>query len=120
MGDMFGGGNDGFGEMQSSQPAFPSFIAYEDSIITIGLEFKRDPMANNTHTLTSKFKNKTGANLSGVSMQAAALKYMTLKMKPASGTSLGPNGSDLSQEMVIVNSEEGKKPISLKLKINYT
>ena len=44
MGDLFGGGNDGFGEMQGSQADFPSFIAYEDSIITIGLDFKRDPM----------------------------------------------------------------------------
>ena len=53
-------------------------------------------MANNTHTLTSKFKNKSGSNLSGVGMQVAALKYMTLKMKPASGTTLGPNAADLS------------------------
>jgi hypothetical protein len=45
---------------------------------------------------------------------------MTLKMKPATGTNLGPFASDLTQEMVIVNNMEGQKPISLKLKINYT
>lgn len=45
---------------------------------------------------------------------------MTLKMKPASGTTLGGMAQDLTQEMVIVNTLEGEKPLSLKLKINYT
>lgn len=53
-------------------------------------------------------------------MQVAAQKYMTLKMKPASGTMLEPMAQDLSQEMNIVNSMEGQKPNSLKLKINFT
>lgn len=53
-------------------------------------------------------------------MQVAAQKYMTLKMKPATGTTLGPMAQDLSQEMNIVNSMEGQKANSLKLKINYT
>ena len=52
-------------------------------------------------------------------MQVAAQKYMTLKMKPASGTSLAPYASSLNQEMVIQNTMEGQKPLSLKLKINY-
>lgn len=53
-------------------------------------------------------------------MQVAAQKYMTLKMKPATGTSLAAYAQDLTQEMVIVNNMEGQKPISLKVKINYT
>lgn len=38
---MFGGG-DAFGAMQSSAPAFPSFIVYEDNFICIGFNFKRE------------------------------------------------------------------------------
>ena len=45
---------------------------------------------------------------------------MNLKMKPPSGSSLGPSAQDLTQEMVIVNNMEGQKPLSLKLKIMYT
>lgn len=45
---------------------------------------------------------------------------MTLKMKPASGTSINPMAQDLTQEMNIVNNMEGQKANSLKLKINYT
>ena len=77
-------------------------------------------MANNTHTFTCKFKNKSSDNVTGVSLLAAAQKHMTLKMKPASSTNLGPNAQDLVQEMVIVNTAEGQKPIALKLKICYT
>ncbi len=52
-------------------------------------------------------------------MQVAAQKYMVLKIQPPSGSSLEPMAQDLTQEMNIVNNEEGNKPISLKLKINY-
>ena len=44
---------------------------------------------------------------------------MTLKIKPASGTTLGPMASDLTQEIQIVNSLEGEKPLAVKLKISY-
>ena len=37
-----GGGNDMFGQMQSSAPQFPSFIVYEDNFICIGFDFKRE------------------------------------------------------------------------------
>jgi|DEB0MinimDraft_12_1074336.scaffolds.fasta_scaffold39383_2 hypothetical protein len=45
---------------------------------------------------------------------------MQLKIKPASGTSLGSFASDLTQAIGIVNTMEGQKPLSLKLKIGYT
>lgn len=35
-------------------------------------------------------------NLSGVGIQLAVQKYMTLKMKAANSTTLGPNAADLS------------------------
>ena len=53
-------------------------------------------------------------------MQVAAQKYMGLKMKPASGSALSAFAQDLTQEMGIVNNMEGQKPLSFKLKINYT
>lgn len=58
-------------------------------------------------------------SLENVNIQVAAQKYMVLKIQPPSGTSLGPMAQDLTQEMNIVNNEEGVKPMSLKLKINY-
>jgi len=57
--DLFGGGADGFGGMQAAEPTFPSYICYEDNIIKMGLEFKRDVINNSVHTLTARFKNQT-------------------------------------------------------------
>jgi len=113
------GGNDGFGSMQAT-PSFPAYLAFENSSIAIGFEFSREMGSANTHIITAHFKNKTLTGMSAVSMQVAAQKYMSLKMKPASGTSIGASSQDLTQQMVIVNSAEGQKPLSLKLKINYT
>ena len=45
---------------------------------------------------------------------------MTMKINPASSTSLGPNASDLTQQLDITNTAEGEKPLAFKLKINYT
>lgn len=83
--DIFGGGaaasgGDLFGEMQSSAPTFPEYIAFEDSVIKIGFSFKRDMMARNNHTITAVFQNKTGSPVGNISMQVAAQKYMVLKI----------------------------------------
>ena len=102
------------------QIQFPSFIAFEDSVIQVGFKTVRDAPGASTFTLTAVFKNKTGEVLSQVNVQAAAQKYMTLKMKPPGSSQLGPFASDLTQEMALSNSLDGQKPLALKLKINYT
>lgn len=76
-------------------------------------------MASNNHTITAIMMNKTQTQITNISMQVAAQKYMVLKIQPPSGSSLAPMAQDFSQEMNIVNNEEGNKPLSLKLKINY-
>lgn len=86
---------------------FPQFIAFEDDVIQLGYDFKRDPSQAGGHIITGYFKNKSGNALSQVNMQVAAQKYMTLKMKPATGTNLAPFAQDITQEMVIVNNMEG-------------
>lgn len=89
------GGGDAFGSMQAA-PSFPSYIAFEDNVIQLGYDFKRDPSAHNTHIISGYIKNKTGASLNTVNMKIAVQKYMNLNMKPASGTSLGAYAQDLS------------------------
>lgn len=113
IGDLFGGGsssmpsNDIFGGdlLGGSAPSFPSFIAYEDASICIGFETKREGGPN--FLITSHFKNKSGSQLLGINLQVAAQKYMTLKMKPASGTSLNAFAQDLTQQMSVSNTMDG-------------
>ena len=56
-------GVDTFAPMQSG-PTFPSFIAFEDEIIQLGYQFKRDPSSAQTHIITGHIKNKTSSPLS--------------------------------------------------------
>lgn len=87
MGNLFG----------SSASFFPSFIAYEDNSIQIGFVAERE--SGNNFNVTAHYRNKTGFNIQNINMQVAVQKYMTLKMKPSTGTSLQPNASDLTQKM---------------------
>mmetsp|Transcript_21890 Transcript_21890/g.33985 ORF Transcript_21890/g.33985 Transcript_21890/m.33985 type:complete len:126 (+) Transcript_21890:2247-2624(+) len=105
--------------MQSAS-TFPSYIAFEDSVVSIGFDLKRDPLNASSHVISAVVKNKTGSNISSINLQVAAQKYMTLKMRPASGNTLGPMAQNLTQDMDVVNSAEGQKPLSVKMKINYT
>ena len=52
--------------------------------------------------------------------QAAVPKYLKLEMLPASSSSIPPNSSGaVTQEIRVVNSQQGEKNIMLKLKIGY-
>jgi hypothetical protein len=47
-------------------------------------------------------------------------KYLKLEMLPASSSSIPPNSSGaVTQEIRVVNSQQGEKNIMLKLKIGY-
>lgn len=52
------------------QPSFPSYIAYEDDIITIGFKFEKE--GTNNHLITAHFKNNTAVPLNSISLQVAA------------------------------------------------
>jgi len=86
-----GGGGDMFGNMQApAAPSFPAYIAYEDAVLNIGFNFRREMGAPNNHTISAIFANKTSGPIENVSIQVAAQKYMVLKIQPPSGSSLGP------------------------------
>jgi hypothetical protein len=41
--DLFGGSNDLFGTSMPAATTFPEYIAFEDEVIQLGYDFKRDP-----------------------------------------------------------------------------
>jgi hypothetical protein len=41
--DLFGGSNDLFGSSMPQATSFPQYIAFEDDVIQLGYDFKRDP-----------------------------------------------------------------------------
>lgn len=84
---MFGGGDllgnsmpqqDAFGGFNSGQPEFPSFTAYEDESLIVGLKDEIQP--DGAHLMTCVFKNKSQVLLTDIQFLVAAQKYMTMKM----------------------------------------
>ena len=57
---------------------------------------------------------------SGCSLQAAVPKFMQLKLDPASGTTLSPEGSPVTQSLHVNNGQHGVKPLVLRLRLAYT
>lgn len=53
-------------------------------------------------------------------LQAAVPKFMQLKLDPASGNSLAPGGSVVTQQLHVNNSQHGVKPLVLRLRIGYS
>jgi len=56
--DLLGGGGDAFGSMQAA-PSFPAYVAFEDDIIALGFDLKKEMGSNNTHIISAVFKNKS-------------------------------------------------------------
>lgn len=91
---------------------------FEDANINIELTMSRSPMNAQEHTLKAHFTNKAQSSLEQVSLQIAVQKYMKLTLAPISNPRLNMGSQrSVTQEMQIVNSEEGKKPIALKIKV---
>lgn len=54
-------------------------------------------------------------------LQAAVPKFMQLKLDPASGSALPPNGAgSVTQALHITNSMHGQKPLVMRLRLAYT
>lgn len=114
-----GSGMDIFGSQQPVAIQESFYEAYTDSTIKIELTFKR--VNQNEHLIKAWFSNLTTGAITSVGLQVAVQKYMTLKLQQISKPTLGPNVQrDANQEMSIVNTMEGQKPLALKIRVTYT
>ena len=76
-----------------STPQSQNFVPlYEDSNLNIEIVMIRNAMNSQESTLKAHFSNKSGQNLSGLSLQVAVQKYMKLTLLQISSTAL-PIGS---------------------------
>jgi AP-1 complex subunit gamma-1 len=82
---------------------------------------KLNPADPSSTTITCKFNNLSTMPLEGLTFQAAVPKYLKLEMAPASSSSIPPKSNGVvTQEVKLVNSMQGQKPIMLKIKVGYS
>ena len=102
------------------QPQIQSlYNAFEDNTLKIELSFKR---ANqNEHHIKAFFSNKSMGPITQVSLQVAVQKYMRLQLQGISSGDIAANSAQqVTQDMKIVNDQEGQKPLALKVRVAYT
>jgi AP-1 complex subunit gamma-1 len=73
--------------------------------------------------LVAKFKNTTGSDIYGLSLQCAVPKYVTMEMQPPTSTTVPVTGGHhkiVTQSITVTNSMMGTKNLMLKLKVGFT
>jgi len=122
--DVFGGGmtpsapsgmpgGDIFGQPQQSYVQI-----FEDGSIKIECTMNRNPMNPQEHQIKVFFSNKASSAIDNVSLQVAVQKYMKLTLSPISSSRCEAGSQRaVTQDMQIANSEDGKKPLAIKIKV---
>ena len=73
------------------------------------------------YNIKAFFSNNSMAPLSAVTLQVAVQKYMRMNLQGISSTEIPPGSrQQVTQDMNIVNTQEGQKPLAVKIRVSYT
>lgn len=93
--------------------------AYNKNNITLVFEATKPPGQPQFSTLNAVTTNNNPFPVPNLSLQAAVPKYLKIQMNPASGAGLAQSGGKVTQLIRVINSEQGKKPVILRVKMDY-
>merc|ERR1712066_1211664 len=79
----------------------------------------RKDVATGSLGVLATFTNSTAAPITSFVFEVAVPKYMKLQMEAASSQVLQPMSNDVSQNMTLVNTMQGERPVMMKLRISY-
>ena len=98
-----------------------SILAFDKGGFSVTMELSKPLPQDLSYTkVLCRFTNKMSTPITDLNFQAAVPKYLKLEMLPPSNTLIPPNSTgQITQEIKLTNSEQGKKNIMLKLKIGY-
>jgi AP-1 complex subunit gamma-1 len=113
---------DGFGptppKSEDKSAAYPSIVAFESSSLKIEFNFTKQSENPQTTDIVANFINLTPNVYTEFLFQAAVPKFLQLHLDPASSNSLPANGN-IKQTMRVTNSQKGKKPIVMRMRVGY-
>ena len=82
---------------------------------------KPECMDTQKSVIVAHFANSTGAPLHGLHLQVAVPKYITMKLKPPTSTTVPVSGSNqVTQTIYVTNTMLGTKKVMLKLRCSFT
>jgi len=82
-------------------------------------DFEKTEAEGLTTIVMATFKNKTPLELTDFSCKVAVPKYLQISIGPPSSTVLRCDGGTITQTMNVTNVQRGKKPLKMRLVVNY-
>nr|PNR43621.1 hypothetical protein PHYPA_016002 [Physcomitrium patens] len=105
---------------QPEAEVYPSILALQTQGLKVNYEFTKSPESPKTTVIKAIFTNTSTTPYTDFLFQAAVPKFMTLRLDPASGSSLPQNSSGvITQILTVTNSLHGQKPLVMRVKIAY-
>ena len=114
-------GGAGFGAFNAGMVANTPLCGYDKNGMSIAMQLTKPAPANLSATqLTATYSNKGLSPIEHLTVEwTGAEPHILVKMLPASGVGLGPSGTTVIQQVVqIINQEQGKKPIALRINVS--
>ena len=106
-----------FSDFQAATPNLLEVLAFEDTDIAITLRCSKGENPADT-SINCVSMNKTRAEISDFRLFSAVQKHLSMNISSASSTRMGP-GEQITQQIVITNTQQGAKSIVIRLKIDY-
>ena len=120
LADLMGGGAPA-APAPAAGGGWPPIVAYDNHGLKITFTFEKSPANPQLTTITATCTNGTPVGITNFSLQAAVPKFMQVRMAPVATNAIPPNNSrPLIQQMQVLNSMHGQKPIVMRLKVDFT
>jgi len=98
----------------------PTFTAFEKNGLRVLFDVAKQA-ANPSNTLVNiTYVNSSPSPFNGFDLKVAVPKYVKFQLAPASGNVIPPSNSGrVTQQLKLINTLQGEKPLLLKVKIDY-
>lgn len=107
-------------QQQNSAELAATVIVLDNGILSVVAHFSKDLSIGDEKTRAEFcFTNKSSEVLSKFLLQLSVPRYMSTEMKPASSSTLSPQEL-ATQEVILVNSMHGTKPVQVRYRVQYT
>lgn len=110
----------GGGPLTPAGGALPSMIAYQKNGVAIKFDIVKSPTDPKKTLITASTLNANAGPMTNYNFKAAVPKYVSLALKPPSGTVVPANKQGIiTQQMLVDNSMHGQKSVLMKLRLEY-
>eukprot|EP00003_Mantamonas_plastica_P011292 TRINITY_DN2092_c0_g1_i5.p1 TRINITY_DN2092_c0_g1~~TRINITY_DN2092_c0_g1_i5.p1 ORF type:complete len:853 (+),score=360.77 TRINITY_DN2092_c0_g1_i5:1896-4454(+) len=104
-----------------SGDGIPSMDVYNKNNVNIRFDFMQNPSNPAVTQIVMNYSNGNNADLQDFVFQVAVPGYIKLQMKPASSKTVpAGNGANVTQRILINNTQHGSKGVAFKFKLSYS